>query len=43
MKAAIHAQGAEAQAMKPEAFANLLKSDYAKWKVIVQSSGAKIE
>jgi hypothetical protein len=29
--------------MKPEGFANLLKSDYAKWKVIVQASGAKIE
>jgi tripartite-type tricarboxylate transporter receptor subunit TctC len=43
MKAAIHAQGAEPQAMKPEAFANLLKTDYAKWKVIVQASGAKIE
>jgi tripartite-type tricarboxylate transporter receptor subunit TctC len=43
MKAAIHAQGAEPQAMKPEGFANLLKSDYAKWKVIVQASGAKIE
>jgi tripartite-type tricarboxylate transporter receptor subunit TctC len=43
MKAAIQAQGAEPVAMKPEAFANLLKTDYAKWKVIVQSSGAKIE
>jgi tripartite-type tricarboxylate transporter receptor subunit TctC len=43
MKAAIQAQGAEPQAMKPEAFANLLKTDYAKWKVIVQASGAKIE
>ncbi len=43
VKAAIQAQGAEPQAMKPEAFANLLKTDYAKWKVIVQSSGAKIE
>jgi tripartite-type tricarboxylate transporter receptor subunit TctC len=43
MKAAIQAQGAEPVTMKPEAFANLLKTDYAKWKVIVQSSGAKIE
>jgi len=43
MKAAIHAQGAEPQAMKPEQFANLLKADYAKWKGIVQASGAKIE
>jgi tripartite-type tricarboxylate transporter receptor subunit TctC len=43
VKAAIQAQGAEPVAMKPEAFANLLKTDYAKWKVIVQSSGAKIE
>lgn len=43
MKAAILAQGAEPQAMKPEAFSSLLKADYAKWKGIVQSSGAKIE
>lgn len=43
MKAAIQAQGAEPEAMKPEAFANLLKTDYAKWKGIVQASGAKIE
>jgi len=43
MRAAIQAQGAEPQAMKPEAFANLLKTDYAKWKGIVQASGAKIE
>ena len=43
VKAAILAQGAEPQAMKPEAFANLLKTDYAKWKGIVQASGAKIE
>lgn len=43
MKAAIQVQGAEPQAMKPEAFANLLKADYAKWKGIVQASGAKIE
>lgn len=42
-KEAIHAQGAEPQAMKPEQFGNLLKADYAKWKGIVQASGAKIE
>jgi hypothetical protein len=29
--------------MKPDQFANLLKTDYAKWKGIVQASGAKIE
>jgi len=43
MKAAIHAQGAEPQAMTPEQFASLLKTDYAKWKGIVQASGVKIE
>ncbi|NMM75249.1 LacI family transcriptional regulator [Acidovorax sp. SRB_14] len=43
MKAAIQAQGAEAEAMSPERFATLLKTDYAKWKGIVQASGAKIE
>jgi tripartite-type tricarboxylate transporter receptor subunit TctC len=43
VKAAILAQGAEPQAMKPDQFANLLKTDYAKWKGIVQASGAKIE
>lgn len=43
VKAAIHAQGAEPQAMKPEQFGALLKTDYAKWKDIVQSSGAKVE
>lgn len=43
VKSAIQAQGAEPQAMKPDAFAQMLKSDYAKWKGIVQSSGAKIE
>jgi tripartite-type tricarboxylate transporter receptor subunit TctC len=42
-KAAVHAQGAEPAAMKPEQFTNLLKNDYAKWKGIVQASGAKIE
>ena len=43
VKAAIAAQGAEPQAMKADAFAQLLKADYAKWKGIVQASGAKIE
>jgi tripartite-type tricarboxylate transporter receptor subunit TctC len=43
VKTAIAAQGAEPQAMKPEQFSNLLKADYAKWKGIVQASGAKIE
>jgi tripartite-type tricarboxylate transporter receptor subunit TctC len=43
VKAAIAAQGAEPQAMKPEQFSTLLKADYAKWKGIVQASGAKVE
>ena len=43
MKAAIHAQGAEVQSMTPEQFSNLLKTDYVKWKGIVQASGATIE
>lgn len=43
MKAAIHAQGAEPQALTPAQFDSLLKSDYAKWKGIVEASGAKIE
>ena len=43
MKAAIHAQGAETQNMTPEQFSTLLKTDYTKWKSIVQSSGATIE
>ena len=43
MKAAIQAQGAEAQAMTPAQFSTLLKTDYAKWKGIVEASGAKIE
>ncbi|HVR52728.1 MAG TPA: tripartite tricarboxylate transporter substrate binding protein [Pseudorhodoferax sp.] len=41
--AAIHAQGAEVQRMTPEQFSALVKSDYQKWKTIVQDSGAKIE
>ncbi|WP_119965685.1 tripartite tricarboxylate transporter substrate binding protein [Simplicispira lacusdiani] len=43
MKAAIHAQGAEPQALTPAQFDSLLKSDHAKWKGIVEASGAKIE
>ena len=43
MKAAVHAQGAEVQNMTPEQFSTLLKTDYAKWKSIVQASGATIE
>ena len=43
VKAAINAQGAEPQAMKPEQLGAMLKTDYAKWKVIVQASGAKVE
>ncbi len=40
---AIHAQGAEPEAMTPAKFAALLKTDYAKWKGIVEASGAKID
>ncbi|MCZ8095850.1 MAG: tripartite tricarboxylate transporter substrate binding protein [Acidovorax sp.] len=43
MKAAIQAQGAEAQAMTPAQLTTLLKNDYTKWKGIVEASGAKIE
>jgi tripartite-type tricarboxylate transporter receptor subunit TctC len=43
MKAAIVAQGAEPQAMTPEQFGTLLKTDYAKWRGIVEASGVKIE
>lgn len=43
VKAAILAQGAEPVAMKVDQFSNLLKADYAKWKGIVQASGAKVE
>jgi tripartite-type tricarboxylate transporter receptor subunit TctC len=43
MKAAIQAQGAETQIMTAEQFSNLLKTDYQKWKGIVQASGATIE
>ncbi len=43
MKAAIHAQGAEPEAMSAAQLNTLLKADYAKWKGIVEASGAKIE
>jgi tripartite-type tricarboxylate transporter receptor subunit TctC len=43
MKAAIIAQGAEPQAMTPQELQTLLKTDYLKWKSIVQASGATIE
>ncbi len=43
VKAAILAQGAEPVAMKVDQFSTLLTTDYAKWKVIVQASGAKVE
>ncbi|MBS0291327.1 MAG: tripartite tricarboxylate transporter substrate binding protein [Proteobacteria bacterium] len=43
VKAAIHGQGAEPQAMTPEQFAALIKTEYQQWKGIVEASGAKIE
>jgi tripartite-type tricarboxylate transporter receptor subunit TctC len=43
MKTAINTQCAEVQAMTPDQFSSLLKTDYAKWKGIVQASGATIE
>jgi tripartite-type tricarboxylate transporter receptor subunit TctC len=43
MKDAIHAQGAEPQAMTTDQFGTLLKTDYQKWKAIVHASGATIE
>ncbi|MBS0450288.1 MAG: tripartite tricarboxylate transporter substrate binding protein [Proteobacteria bacterium] len=43
VKQAIHDQGAEPQTMTPEQFGSLLKTDYEKWKGIVQASGATIE
>ena len=43
VKQAIHDQGAEPQSMTSEQFGTLLKTDYQKWKGIVQASGAKIE
>ena len=43
MKDAIHAQGAEPQAMTPEQFGALLKADHQKWRGIVQGSGVTLE
>ena len=43
MKAAIHAQGAEPEAMTPAQLGTLLKTEYTQWKGIVEASGAKIE
>ncbi|MDB5931484.1 MAG: hypothetical protein JWR60_3191 [Polaromonas sp.] len=43
MKAAINGQGAELQSMTSEQFSTLLKTDYQKWKGIVQASGATVE
>ena len=43
MKDAIHAQGAEPQAMTPDQFGTQLKADYQKWRGIVQASGATLE
>ncbi len=43
MRAAIQAQGAEPETMTSAQFSALLKADYAKWKGIVEASGAKIE
>jgi tripartite-type tricarboxylate transporter receptor subunit TctC len=43
MKAAINAQGAEPETMSPAQLGTLLKKEYAQWKGIVESSGAKIE
>lgn len=43
MKEAIHAQGAEARSMTPQAFSTLVRDDFNKWKGIVAASGAKLE
>ncbi|GKS86246.1 tripartite tricarboxylate transporter substrate binding protein [Acidovorax sp. SUPP1855] len=43
MQAAIQAQGAEPESLSAAQFSTLLKTDYAKWKGIVEASGAKIE
>jgi len=43
VKEAIYAQGAEPRPLTPEAFAALVKADHAKWKGIVEASGAKLE
>ncbi len=43
VREAIQAQGAEPEAMTQARFAQLLKYDYAKWKGIVEASGAKLD
>jgi tripartite-type tricarboxylate transporter receptor subunit TctC len=43
MKNAIYAQGAEPQAMTPEKFSSLLKTDYQSMKDIVKQAGVTIE
>ncbi len=43
VQAAIHAQGAEPEAMTPAKFSTQLRTEYAKWKGIVEASGAKID
>ena len=43
MKAAIQGQGAEPLPMSPQQFSKVVNDDYAKWKGIVEASGATIE
>ena len=43
IKATINAQGAETQNMTSEQFSSLLRTDFQKWKSIVQASGAMID
>ena len=43
VRAAIKAQGAEPEAMTPAKFAALIKTDYAKWKGIVEASGVRVD
>lgn len=43
MVQAIHEQGAEPKMMTQKQFADLVQSDYKKWKTIVQESGATVE
>jgi len=43
IRAAIHAQGAEPEAMTQRKFAAQLKSEYVQWKAIVEASGAKLD
>ncbi|MEY5098258.1 MAG: hypothetical protein RJA36_977 [Pseudomonadota bacterium] len=43
IRAAIHAQGAEPEAMTQRKFAAQLKSEYSQWKAIVEASGAKLD